>query len=64
VPIPDLLAWSSLTSKAFRSRFFGGDHFFLYRSVDAIAGPIATDLAASAPQYAGVSNAEGVRHAK
>ena len=64
VPVPDLLAWSSLTSKAFRSRFFSGDHFFLYQSVEKIAGYVAADLAASAAACAGMDNTEGARHAE
>jgi medium-chain acyl-[acyl-carrier-protein] hydrolase len=48
VPISDLLAWSSLTSKAFRSRFIEGDHFFLFRCANRVADWIAEDLAASA----------------
>jgi medium-chain acyl-[acyl-carrier-protein] hydrolase len=60
VPVGDLLAWSEVTSKAFRSRFFPGGHFFLYREVAAIAGHVAADLAASAPGGA----AGGARHAQ
>lgn len=63
VPVADLLAWSELTSKAFRSRFFAGDHFFLYREVAALVAHVAADLAASAPQGA-AANATGARHAE
>jgi medium-chain acyl-[acyl-carrier-protein] hydrolase len=62
VPVPDLLAWSSLTSKAFRVRFFGGDHFFLYRSVEATAEHIAADLAASSATHHEANSREGVSH--
>lgn len=47
VPIADLLAWSVQTGKAFRSRFFEGNHFFLFRSVPAVTEAIVTDLAAA-----------------
>jgi medium-chain acyl-[acyl-carrier-protein] hydrolase len=62
VPVSDLLAWSTLTSKAFRSRFFAGDHFFLYRCVEAVAAHVATDLAASAAAPAVVNSLAGERH--
>lgn len=48
VPIADLLAWSSHTSKAFRSRFYAGDHFFLFNSQSEIMRHIVEDLRASA----------------
>lgn len=48
VPIADLLAWSSQTSKAFRSRFFEGDHFFLFDSQSRIVNHIVEDLEAAA----------------
>jgi medium-chain acyl-[acyl-carrier-protein] hydrolase len=47
-PVGDLLAWSAWTSKAFRSRFIEGGHFFLFPSVAKVAGFVAKDLAASA----------------
>lgn len=47
VPIADLLAWSVHTAKAFRSRFFEGDHFFPFKAPETVAGSIVEDLAAS-----------------
>jgi medium-chain acyl-[acyl-carrier-protein] hydrolase len=53
-PIADALAWASLTTKTFRSRFLSGDHFFLFKSVKEIAGFVAEDLTAStAPRMIG-----------
>jgi surfactin synthase thioesterase subunit len=46
-PVGDLLAWSVWTSKAFRSRFIKGGHFFLFPSVATVAGFVVDDLAAS-----------------
>ncbi|MEA2904734.1 MAG: hypothetical protein QOI12_2121 [Alphaproteobacteria bacterium] len=63
VPVSDLLAWSSLTSNAFRSRFFRGDHFFLYREVKAIAAHVATDLAACGALHDRMTNKDA-RHAE
>jgi surfactin synthase thioesterase subunit len=48
VPIADLLAWSSQTSKAFRSRFLEGHHFFLFDSPSRIVSYIAEDIEAAA----------------
>jgi surfactin synthase thioesterase subunit len=62
VPVPDLLAWSTLTDKAFRVRFFKGGHSFVYQSVDAIVEHIATDLAASNTHSRKINNSEGARH--
>jgi medium-chain acyl-[acyl-carrier-protein] hydrolase len=47
VPIADLLAWSVHTGKAFRSRFFAGNHFFAFEAARAIAEAVVEDLAAS-----------------
>ena len=44
VSIGDLLGWSIHTSKAFRSRFLKGHHFFLFSSLAAIATYIKEDL--------------------
>jgi surfactin synthase thioesterase subunit len=49
VSVPELLAWSRQTSKAFRSRFLKGSHFFLFESVSSMAGYIQQDLAACSP---------------
>jgi len=45
----DILAWSALTSKAFRSRFFAGDHFFPLAERAKLAAHIVEDLAATGP---------------
>lgn len=55
VPIADLLAWSSLTSKAFRSRFLEGHHFYLFDYPSKMAGYVAEDIEAAV----GVSNRPG-----
>ncbi len=66
VPIADLLAWSSETSKVFRSRFLEGDHFFLFDSQSKIVNYIVEDLEAAAGSSKGSSRmgerGEGVRH--
>lgn len=49
VAVPELLSWSRHTSKAFRSRFLKGSHFFIFDSVSSIAGYIQQDLAACSP---------------
>jgi len=43
----DVVAWSSVTSKSFRARFFEGDHFFHVGNVAKLAQFIAEDLGAS-----------------
>jgi surfactin synthase thioesterase subunit len=48
VPVGDLLAWSGQTSKAFRSRFLEGHHFFLFDSQSKIVSYILEDLEAAA----------------
>lgn len=48
VPVADLLAWSSLTGKAFRSRFLKGHHFFLFDSRPEVVRHIVEDLEAAA----------------
>lgn len=48
VSIADLLAWSSQTTKAFRSRFLNGHHFFLFNCLPAVSTYIQEDLAAAA----------------
>ena len=60
VPIADLLAWSSHTSKAFRSRFFEGDHFFLFNDQPKIVSNIVEDLEASAGSSNGSSRLGGM----
>jgi surfactin synthase thioesterase subunit len=66
VPIADLLAWSSQTSKAFRSRFFEGDHFFLFDPQFKIVSYIVEDLEAAAGNSNGSSRlgeiGQEVRH--
>lgn len=47
-PPGDIVAWSTATTKAFRSRFLAGDHFFLFHAVAELAGFMADDLAATA----------------
>jgi surfactin synthase thioesterase subunit len=47
VSIADLLLWSSQTTKAFRSRFLKGHHFFLFNSLPAVSTYIKEDLAAA-----------------
>jgi medium-chain acyl-[acyl-carrier-protein] hydrolase len=49
VPIGDLLAWSSHTTNAFRSRFFEGGHFFAFepQTVQEIARCIGEDVQVS-----------------
>lgn len=47
VSISDVLAWSSVTSKTFRSRFFDGDHFFPFRAVGETWRYMRDDLQAS-----------------
>jgi medium-chain acyl-[acyl-carrier-protein] hydrolase len=42
-----MLAWSGYTSKSFRSRFFPGNHFFLFDSRFPIMREICEDLGAS-----------------
>jgi medium-chain acyl-[acyl-carrier-protein] hydrolase len=48
VPIADLLAWSSRTSKVFRSRFLEGHHFFLFDSPSKTMSYIVEDIEAAA----------------
>lgn len=48
VPVADVLAWASETTKAFRTRFFQGDHFFAFSSGSRITDLIGEDLSASA----------------
>lgn len=44
VSISDLLGWSTHTSKAFRSRFLKGHHFFLFNALPTMATYIREDL--------------------
>jgi len=44
VPIADLLGWSALTNKTFRTRFLKGHHFFLFDSLPSIATYVKEDL--------------------
>jgi len=44
VPIGDLLGWSTHTSKAFRSRFLKGHHFFPFTSLPTMVTYIREDL--------------------
>jgi len=55
VPVADLLAWSSQTSKVFRSRFLEGHHFFLFDSQSKIINYIVEDLEAAAGNSNGSS---------
>jgi len=43
----DILAWSALTRKAFRSRFLAGDHFFPLAERTKLAAHIIEDLGAT-----------------
>jgi surfactin synthase thioesterase subunit len=51
VPVADLLAWSGQTSKAFRSRFLEGHHFFLFESQSKVVSYIVEDLEAAAGNW-------------
>lgn len=59
VPIADLLAWSTHTSKAFRSRFYAGHHFFLFNSRSEIMRHIVDDLRDAAGLDAGAGKING-----
>jgi medium-chain acyl-[acyl-carrier-protein] hydrolase len=53
----DVLAWSTLTCKVFRSRFLEGDHFFLLRSAAKVVGFVHEDLTASSAAPVGLGTA-------
>jgi surfactin synthase thioesterase subunit len=60
VPIADILAWSVHTNRSFRSRFFEGDHFFLFNSQSKIVNYIVEDLEAAAVNSNGSSRLGGM----
>jgi medium-chain acyl-[acyl-carrier-protein] hydrolase len=48
-PPAEILAWSAMTSKVFRSRFFEGDHFFPVAERARLAACIVEDLSVTGP---------------